>query len=230
MAAWPNPQFVTLTIVSVHAIKLRFYINAMQRAFKQIKDTQRKRHQRGKGIALIGIKSLECNFNPVRKTYNPHFHLLVPDKATAELLVNEWLKKWTPQFAGRKAQFYRPMRKHKAKDLMEVVKYGSKIFTEPDLNKKSRAKTLSLIYANALYNILLAMKGHRLFDRFGFDLPKDTPKPEIKNQLANSYQTWFYDPILHDWQNTTTDEVLTNYLLPTQLEFLLGNNINRVLQ
>lgn len=230
MAEWPDPQFVTLTIVSVRAIKLKFYVNAMIKAFKQIKDTQRKRHKRGKGIALFGIKSLECNFNPIKKTYNPHFHLLVPDKATAELLVNEWLKKWTPKFAGRKAQFYRPMRNDKQKDLLEVVKYGSKIFTEPDLNKKSQAKTPPLIYANALYNILLAMKGHRLFDRFGFDLPEDTPKPETKNQLANTYESWLYDPRLYDWVKPETDEVLSEYQLPPQLEFLLGSNINKVLQ
>ena len=230
METWPDPQFLTLTIVSVRAIKLRFYVKAMLRAFKEIKDAQRKRHQRGKGIELIGIKSLECNFNPIRKTYNPHFHLLVPDKATAKLLVDEWLKKWTTKHARKGGQDIRPIRKDKAKQLMEVVKYGSKIFTEPDLNKKSQSKTPRLIYANALYNILHAMKGHRLFDRFGFDLPKTTLKPETKNQLANNYESWFYDPRQYDWVNSENDEVLTEYELTSQLEFLLGNNINTVLQ
>lgn len=52
----------------------------------------------------MGIKSLKCNFNPGAKTYNPHFHIIVPDCATAEFLRSEWLKLWTIEFAQKRAQ------------------------------------------------------------------------------------------------------------------------------
>ena len=58
----------------------------MNKAFSIIKERCKKRHQRGTGIQLIGIKSLECNFNPQKKTYNPHFHIIVPNKEIATLL------------------------------------------------------------------------------------------------------------------------------------------------
>ena len=61
------------------------------RAFDRIHNQCKKRHQRGKGIKLIGIKLLECNFNPAKQTYNPHFHLIVPNEEIAELLKSEWL-------------------------------------------------------------------------------------------------------------------------------------------
>jgi hypothetical protein len=37
------------------------------------------------------------------------------------------------------AQYYRPV-ENRVEDLMEVVKYGSKIFTEPDLLKRLKEK------------------------------------------------------------------------------------------
>lgn len=61
-------------------------------AFNTIKDKYRKWHSKGKSIKLMGIKSFECNFNPKEKTYNPHFHFIVPDYATAMLLKQEWKK------------------------------------------------------------------------------------------------------------------------------------------
>lgn len=119
----------------------------------------------------MGIRSLECCFNPEKRTYNPHFHVLVPDKATAEKLISEWLRICTPKFALRKAQDMRPVRDLES-GLIEVIKYGAKIFTEPDLDKKMQGNINPTIYAAALYNIFDGMKGLRLFDRFRFNLPK----------------------------------------------------------
>jgi len=54
----------------------------------------------------------------------------------------------------------------------EYPKYGSKIFTEQDLDKKSNGKIPRKIYVRALDNILSAMEGIRIFERFGFNLPR----------------------------------------------------------
>ena len=72
---WEDPFFLTLTIKAVSAQKLNSRLEAMIRGFRKIKDKHRKRYQRGKGIKLVGVKSLECNFNPKQRTYNPIFTL-----------------------------------------------------------------------------------------------------------------------------------------------------------
>jgi hypothetical protein len=171
---WESPYFVTLTVKAVTASKLKHLIKkGLRKAFHQINEKYRKKHLRGTGIKLVGIKSLECNFNPLKKSYNPHYHLIVANKEIAEILVKEWLEKWTPKFASHKAQYIRQVT-NKEHDLIEIVKYGSKIFTEPDVNKKSNGSNTSNIHAAALHNIFNAMKGVRIFDRFGFNLPPNT--------------------------------------------------------
>lgn len=47
------------------------------------------------------------------------------------------------------------------------------MFTEPDVNNKARGKGKEVLYAKTLNNIFAAMKGLRIFDRFGFNIPKN---------------------------------------------------------
>ena len=184
---WKDVHFVTLTVKACKAEKLNRRIFRMLRAFELIHNRCKKRHQRGKGIKLIGVKSLECNFNPERKTYNPHYHIIVPSKEIAELLVKEWLLQWRPvpkstyryKYTSPKAQKISKVDSLE-NSLIETIKYGSKIFTEPDLKKKCKQTTPPMIYAHALDNILVAMKGIRIFERFGFNLPQQPTKKQPK--------------------------------------------------
>ncbi|HPE87677.1 MAG: protein rep [Bacteroidales bacterium] len=232
ISQWEDVQFVTLTVKACKEEKLNRWIYGMKRAFKLILERCNKRHQRGKGIKLTGIKSLECNFNPERKTYNPHYHLIVPNREIAELLKKEWIEQWRPRnkneyrykFTTPKAQHIEPVYNlHSA--LIETIKYGSKIFTEPDLNKKSQQKIPPKIYARALDNILVAMKGYRIFDRFGFNLP---PKEENRNtNVAVDFENWTFPNDSADWVNDETGEALTGYLPPLQLSYLLNDCIDK---
>ena len=143
ISQWEDVQFVTLTVKVCKQDKLTRWVYGMLRAFELIQNRFKKRYQRGNGIKLIGIKSLECNFNPVKNTYNPHFHLIVPNKEIAELLKKEWIEQWRPKnkhayrykFTTPAAQHIEPVYDLESA-LIETIKYGSKIFTEPDLNKK----------------------------------------------------------------------------------------------
>ncbi len=85
------------------------------------------------------------------------------------------------------------------KAIIETVKYGSKIFTKPDLLKNSVSKDRSKIYVGALDNILLAMKGHRIFERFGFNLPTRRAKNSGTVALLQNYTGWVFDPTVFDW-------------------------------
>ena len=230
LKTWKNPHLVTLTIKSVPAKKLKWIMEkGMIRAFRILTERCKKRNQRGKGKPLVGIKSLECCFNPKRRSYNPHFHLIVPDRETAVLLVSEWLQIWTPKFAGEIAQDFRPLR-NLEKGLIEIVKYGTKIFTQPDPNKQLKGKANSLLYASALYNILKAMEGHRLFDRFGFNLPKATRTKKRMTKELTQYEDWKHELSQKDWANVDTGGTLTNFLPPPGLITFLCENVNLELE
>jgi hypothetical protein len=98
-----------------------------------------------------------------------------PNKLQADLIINEWLAIWTSKFTHRDAQHSRKVQDRK-RDLVEVIKYETKIFTEPDGKKSRGRKGTAKIYIRALDNINAAMKGCRLVDRFGFNLPKGSKK------------------------------------------------------
>lgn len=86
---WKDPYFVTLTAKAVPACKLKSRIDKMLLSIQKLLSRNKKRHERGKGIRLEIVKSIECNFNPQRRTYNPHFHLIVSTKEAAKLIVKE---------------------------------------------------------------------------------------------------------------------------------------------
>ena len=222
---WEAPHFVTITIKAVKEDKLKSRIDAMIRGFRRINAKHRKRHQRGAGIKLIGVKSLECNFNPKKKTYNPHLHIITANKAMAEVIVADLLKLCTSKFASYKAQDIRKVYDLE-KSLIETIKYGTKIFIEPDLKKRAKETTTAQIYIKALNNILVAMKGKRIFERFGFNIPKEQATKKIPAKLLSSFNEWQYNPKSSDWENIKTGELLTGFVIPSHLQALLENNIN----
>lgn len=230
LGKWEDPHFVTLTIKAVPANKLNKWIKeGMKKSFKLIRDKYKKRYKRGTSIKLMGVKSLECNYNPVKKTYNPHYHIIVPNRETALILKKEWQLYWTKKHTYHGAQYIRKVG-NMEKDLIEIIKYGSKIFTEPDMIKKGKNKIPPKIYAAALHNIFVAMKGHRIFDKFGFELEKTEIAPIAKQQILIDYEEIFYDSMAKDWVNYDTGELLTKFIPDGRLEYLLRNRIDKEMQ
>ncbi len=225
MKNWKEPYFLTLTVKSCKAHQLKTYINSLLKTFQKIIEKYRKRYQRGKGSKLVGIKSLESNFNPRSHTYNPHFHIITKEKWMAEVIKKEWLARSKKGYTAHWCQKILPITNLET-GLIEIIKYGSKIFTEPDLKNKSKEKNTAYIYLKALDTILTAMKGKRIFDRFGFNAPKSSQKKKPLAKLLSDYREWEYDPESSDWIDTITGEVLTDYKMPSHLQAILENNIN----
>jgi hypothetical protein len=226
LCCWEDPHFVTLTVKAIKAFQLEKWIGeGMIHGLSRIVEKYRKRGQRGKGEKLMGVRSLECNFNPLKSTYNPHFHIIVPNREMAYFLRDEWLLLWTKKHARINAQHIRRVN-NLEKDMIETIKYGSKIFTEPDLVKNKNCKIPPMIYAAALDNIFVAMKGHRLFDRFGFNLPKGVQKRPTISQSIFNYEVLDYDNTTFDWIGTDTNKPLIDYKVPGQLQYLLENHID----
>ncbi|WP_271766756.1 hypothetical protein [Aquimarina algiphila] len=142
----------------------------------------------------------------------------------ADIIVEEWYSRSKKGYVSPKGQKIDRVR-NLENALVEIIKYGSKIFTEPDLKKRAKETTTTQVYAKALYNIFKAMKGTRIFDRFGFDLPeRNIEKPQAK--LLSHFEEWEYNMNTTDWENVYTSEVLTGYKIPSYLLAILENNLN----
>lgn len=225
---WQDAYFVTLTVKACPKKELHVILRKCIKGLERIVDKYEKRQQRGKGKKLIGIRSLESNFNPAQRTYNPHFHLIVPDLETAEILKAEWLKLWTLKPTKRKWVNDKAQRIDKVWNmdsaLVEVIKYGTKVFTDPTNSEKQIAGNVKL-YARAFYNIIAAMKGLRLFGSFGVSLPK-LNKEKHPARVTVDYQQWEYVPAFHDWIDTETGNPLTGYEPDKELLDILTFNVN----
>ena len=226
---WEDPYFITLTVRAVPARKLETWLKGFKKAFRRIREKYKKRNQRGKGLKLVGIKSLECNFNPVKKTYNPHLHIVVPNEAIADILISEWLAIWTERETLKVGQDKQRVRDVE-RNLVEVIKYGAKIITDPDAENKGKGSLSPKVYAAALDTIFRAMKPYRIFERFGFNLPKSPKSRKIKSVSEGQYQDWIFAIEVFDWVNTKTGQGLTEYTPTAQLFWLLHENIDTDLQ
>jgi Replication protein len=222
---WEDCHFLTLTIRAIPAKELSRYCAGMLKEFGKMLQKYRKRTSRRGGNNLQGLKSWECNFNPQRRTYNPHFHVLVRNREMAEILRNEWLSRIPLHHADPRAQFIRKV-DDKERDLIEVVKYGSKIFTELD-NKRRYVKASPYVYVSALDNIFTAMMGHRIFDRFGFNLPDEfKAKSSGQFKVLTQFDEWLYSPFAADWVSRETGAALSNYKIGSDLISILDNNLD----
>jgi hypothetical protein len=183
-------HFVTLTIPNVKAKDLRKSIEDMTRNFQNIVKFMRK-----KKIQIVGLRKLECTYNPTSDTYHPHFHLIVDTRLSAETLQNEWLNRYTK--AKKIAQDFRP-----ADDatMMEMFKYFTKITTN------------HVVYVKALDVIFQAMRNLRVYQPFGIERVSeeiDDVQSQIIENLKIAEATWTW--IECDWINLDTGECLTNY-------------------
>ncbi len=227
LQGWEKPYFLTLTVKNYQAENLKVMIEWIMLTFEKIYQRLKKSHQRGEGIKIMGVKSLECTFNPVTQTYHPHLHLIVASKEISDTLMAEWVSAWK---ARNKRLVSWNAQKSLAvynlnKALVEIIKYGTKIFTPSDVDSKSFKLNGGTINAAAMYNIIDAMKGVRIFDRFGFNLPKRT-KEIPGSKVASEYSEWKYARHYSDWLNTENELTLTGYIAPAPLVNTLRYNID----
>ena len=194
--------FVTLTIPNVDKEILRAEIQQMIKNFQLIKKSFAKSKTK-----FIGIRKLECTYNPILKNYHPHFHLIVNGKENADRLVNEWLKRYTN--AKIIAQDIRICDDN---SMMELFKYFTKIIT----NKA--------VYIEALDVIFRAMRGLRVYQPFSIQKVTediDEIEKQIIEDLIEAEKTWEW--IENDWVYTPDGECLTGYTPDEQMVYFVQN-------
>lgn len=219
---WKDPHFVTLTLRAPKAANLQEFMKRVDKTFKTIHRRIKQRHKRGKANKLVCVRSIECNFNPMAKTYNPHIHMIIEGYEMGILFARLWLKTWTKEYTYYKGQNIKKIQS-RAKALVETIKYGTKIFSKFDPSDKSE-KAPKAVYLAAMYNIIKSMKGLRQFQSFGFTLPKAVLKT-TKSTVVKDIVEWEYDPQLRDWVNKENTK-LTNYLPDSSLIAMLTSSVN----
>lgn len=219
--SWKDKHFVTLTVPNCSAEDLDRTIKEMYKTFTKIKDMFYRRWRRGKGTKFVGLRKLECTYNPHRKDYHPHFHLIVNSEELAAELLEEWLKR-NPT-CDRKAQDLRVADNNSTK---ELFKYFTKVITTHDKDKR--------IYAHALNTIFRVIKGKRTFQPFGFKAKKIEKKDiqeeeEIvteENTQNRAYpQLFMWNQTLADWLNKNTGELLSGHQLSESLREIADKKI-----
>ncbi|MFH1052404.1 MAG: protein rep [bacterium] len=205
-----DSYFVTLTIPNVPADVLGETIGKMLRDFTNIVQVIKKRRNH----KFIAIRKLECTYNPERNDYHPHYHCIVKGKQVAELLKQEWLKRYLDA-----ENYLQDIREADLGSLMEFFKYFTKVIcTKSDKNNKDFLKApieyRRKIYINALDVIFTSMYNRRTYQNYGFKALDIDEKSEEVIELAEnnneiSYFKW--DKEIHDWLNIDSGEVLTGF-------------------
>lgn len=195
----PDLYFVTLTTPNVKSQLLRSEIDMMYKSWRAINHNIRKTYKNN----LKGIRKLECTYNPIADSYNPHFHFLINGKSSAQLLIKLWLQRYPD--ASIKAQ---DMRKAQEGSLIELFKY-----TVKGVHKGK-------YYAEALDQIYQALENRRTYQPFGISKLVEEDIEGIKSQevtfkgFENNQWTWSNEA--KDWVNQDA-ELLTEYIIEGKL-------------
>ena len=136
---------------------------------------------------------------------------------------------WGKGKAGPRGQHNRRVKKLE-NDLIETIKYGSKIFSEPNPNAKNKKKVSRYVYISALYNIYSSMRGLRLFERFGFQKVETSNKNIGIRKNITDFNSYSYYPEHLDWVNDETGETLSGFTPDHKLMNLLNHRINSTLE
>ena len=200
ISTWGNAAFCTATRPNVKWWELDDEIKELHSIFGQIKDTIKKRNQRGKTpFKLVGVRKFECTYNAIKDTYHPHFHIVFQSKNMAIDFMSEWMKR-NPT-ANRKGQDIRSVDEN---SLCELFKYMTKVISKTGKGKR-------VIYADAMDKIFNSMKGKRVMQNFGFKMPKIEEKEVnmISRGMVLDVFEWQQD--CADWVGVHSDENLSGY-------------------
>ena len=207
-----DPQFVTLTQISCKESDLKDTIDFMIKDVGNIVRNGRSRY----GLDIKALRSLECNYNEEKETYNPHFHILVDGEEVANFMKDKWVKQ-RKHLRDPKQQVIKTADEN---SFLELVKYCTKFIGK---DGKFNAYALDKIY--------IAMKGRRLLQPIG--IKKHTPASieeieGIQSQevdfLDEGFQSFTWDKESADWVSPD-GEVLADFE-PTRFQRELIEKIN----
>jgi hypothetical protein len=218
MATWPDAHFVTLTIPNVQGPQLHATIRGMQEAVRRIFRAMR----RTDGLDTRALRKLETTYNPRRRDFHPHLHLVMSNGPAADALVRRWLAEFPA--ADAKAQ---DVRRCGPGAMKELFKYFTKLVIRGLDGERTAPPPL------ALDTMFKAVKGLRTFQPMGFvsrvtldatdetlELDAGTVSPISPDSRGRIRWQWIGD----DWIDYGSGELLSGFT-PTDSMRELVNRI-----
>lgn len=207
LSLWGDKYFVTLTVPNCPGPDLPAVIERMHRELTNAK----YRIKRTDHLPFVALRKLEVTYNPQRRDYHPHFHLVVDGEASANAIVRQWLSAYSE--ASPKAQ---DVRLCDEGTLKETFKYFTKL-----VSKGSKVGQSVPIAAPALDVIFRAMRSRRVYQPMGFRVAVENVEQgegELLVEGSTAAVTrfaeevmWEWSQELTDWVDYTTGECLTGY-------------------
>lgn len=148
--------FLTLTRPNVRAEVLRKELGKYQEIWRDISLSRWFKKYLKKGC--IGIRKIECTYNPDRDDYHPHLHLLVSDPSFAWSIYQAWLCYAHGVEISPDAQDMR--RAENAGGYLEIFKYFTKLIAKDG----QKREFFDAIHMNTIFE---AMAGRRVYFRIG---------------------------------------------------------------
>ena len=216
LESWPEKHLVTLTVPNCSADELPATRDAMKHGFDTIRRGFTMRHRRKqRATPLVALRKMEATHNPDTDTYHPHYHLVVPDLATANELRAAWLLQFPD--AKWKAQDVRPATGGAAH---ELFKYFTKLVTTQSKERFIRLAPLNVIFE--------AIANQRTFQAFGVPRIKEELGDEEATALAEELNIdavfeWVQSQA--DWVDKSSGEMLTNYVPSVQFRTFVESKI-----
>jgi hypothetical protein len=136
---------LTLTKVSVSGSGIEQAFDDMYSVWRQFNKNWNKQN---KGEKVKGIRKLECNFNLIANTYNPHYHIVVNSLEFAIALKEYWMQ--NDSKLSYKAQDIRLVNPG-GDNLLEVFKYGTKPLSDKNRNTYQAHVIFKALYGKNLF-------------------------------------------------------------------------------
>lgn len=216
LESWPEKHLVTLTVPNCSEAELPATVKQMKGGFDTIRRGFTMQHRRKQRAApLMALRKLEATHNPDSDTYHPHFHLVVPDLATANELRAAWLLHFPS--AKWKAQDVRPANGGAAH---ELFKYFTKLVTT-----QSKERFIRLAPLNTIFE---AIANQRTFQPFGVPRTKEVLTDEEADALAEELEidaVFEWVQAQADWVDKASGEMLTNYQPSAQFKKFVETKI-----
>jgi hypothetical protein len=163
-------------------------------------------------LTLTSLRKLEVTYNPTRKDFHPHFHLVVQGKLEADTLVRRWLKYFPDANAGAQ----KVIACAGGGVAGELFKYLTKDTVTVDGKERAiPSRALDTIYKAVKRRrtiqptgVLKAVKVGAVDDGDGdLDLDASTTAPSRRTEPC----LWTWVSSLTDWVDYDTGEVLAGY-------------------
>ena len=217
--------FLTLTAPNVPANSLEYELDRYRDAWRYIQ----KKYWFKKGIrdGVIGIRKVECTYNPIRDDYHPHLHLLLSDREFAEKVLLAW-HEW-----NRLQQRWINPVAQKLKDVssngsyLEIFKYFTKLIAKDG----KKREFFDAVHMNIIFE---AMRGKRVYFRIGSkkawqcDEVKDDGDDELLTKdEEDKIWTWMENTDYFGYYEIADGEVLTEMMPPIHMSEILKNSTEK---